>query len=120
LDVVQSEPARRQRVIELAGRLRRSLVHRGVDCLRSEGPIVPVVLGDSQRTVRIAERIRRRGFDVRAIRPPAVAPRTARIRISVHADHTDEQVDALSRALLDELATESVSQPTISVRRGTP
>lgn len=103
LDIVESEPGRRDRVLMLAARLRRRLVNGGVDCLRSTGPIVPVILGDSGLAVRVARGVRSRGFDVRAVRPPAVRPRTARLRVSVHADHTEEQIDHLAEAILGEL-----------------
>ncbi len=96
LEIVAAEPERRQRVLSLARRLREALGERGIDCLDSSGPIVPVMVGDNERALAAAERIRREGFDVRAIRPPSVAAGTARLRISVHADHTEAQIDALA------------------------
>lgn len=101
LDIVAAEPERRARTLALAARLRRLLGAGGVDCARSEGPIVPVVLGENERALRVAEVVRRRGHDVRAIRPPSVAEGTARLRISVHADHTEEQIEGLAAAVLD-------------------
>ncbi len=95
LEIVRAEPERRARVLRLAARLREGLRSRGIDCLESAGPIVPVMVGENQRALEAAERIRLRGFDVRAIRPPSVAPGSARLRISVHADHTETQIDAL-------------------------
>ena len=66
--------------------------------------IVPVVVGDDQRAVRAAEELCKAGFDIRAIRPPTVADGTAPLRISIHADHTaDELADAaaaVARAVL--------------------
>lgn len=49
--------------------------------------IVPVVLGDDPLAVRVATRMQQRGYDVRAIRPPSVPQGTARLRLSIHADH---------------------------------
>jgi 8-amino-7-oxononanoate synthase len=74
------------------------------------GPIVPVILGDSARAVSIARRVQSQGFDVRAVRPPAVRPRTARLRVSVHADHTEEQVDHLAEAILEALAQKETTR----------
>ena len=48
--------------------------------------IIPIVLGDNDRALLVAGQLQARGFDVRAIRPPSVAPGTARLRISVNAD----------------------------------
>jgi 8-amino-7-oxononanoate synthase len=100
LDRMEAEPERRRRALGLAERLRSRLREAGLDCLASEGPLVPVVLGENRRAVAVAEALATRGFDVRAARPPTVAPGTARLRISVHADRTEEEVDALAVALL--------------------
>ena len=62
-------------------------------------PIVPVVLGSEARAVAASELLRRRGIWVPAIRPPTVPPGTARLRVSLSAAHTAEQVTRLGRAL---------------------
>lgn len=106
LDIIADEPERRRRVLYLAGRLRDGLRERGVDCLDSRGPIVPVVIGDNERALGVAARVRQEGYDVRAIRPPSVAPGTARLRISVHAAHTEAQIDGLVGLVPRALAAE--------------
>jgi 8-amino-7-oxononanoate synthase len=104
LDLAAREPERRRRVIALADRLRAALAAGGMPPLGGGGPIVPVVLGGNERALRVAEHVRKRGYDVRAIRPPSVPPGTARIRISVHADHSQEEVDGVARAVLAAVA----------------
>ena len=64
-------------------------------------PIVPVVVGDEAAAIAAAAALRRRGLLVPAIRPPTVAPGTSRLRISLSATHTSEQVRALVAALGD-------------------
>jgi 8-amino-7-oxononanoate synthase len=98
LDRLQAEPERRARVLALAGRLRQQLRRRGIDCPPGAGPIVPVILGGNRRALAAAERLAAAGFDVRAIRPPSVLPGSARLRISVHADHTEAEIDELAQA----------------------
>lgn len=66
--------------------------------------IVPIVLCDDSRTVDVAAKLQERGFDVRAIRPPSVPPGTARLRISIHADHGAATLDALAHALREAVA----------------
>lgn len=108
LDILAAEPWRRRRALALAARLRRRLAAHGIAAdPAAAGPIVPVVLGDNQRAVEVAARLAAAGFDVRAIRPPTVPPGTARLRISVHADHTEAQVDALATALGNAVANET-------------
>ena len=64
-----------------------------------ESPIVPLVLGDAQRTMQVAEALRRRGFLVGAIRPPTVPDDTARLRLTFSAVHAEEDVDHLAAAV---------------------
>jgi 8-amino-7-oxononanoate synthase len=69
-------------------------------------PILPVVVGEGARTLALAERLLARGFFVRGIRPPTVAPGTARLRIVPMATHTPEDMAAAARALAEELTRE--------------
>ena len=99
LDLLDAEPERRKRVCLLADRLRQRFKEAELDTLQSAGPIVPVVLGKSERALAVAQRLQKKGLDVRAIRPPTVAAGTARLRISVHADHTEQQIDQLAKSV---------------------
>ena len=62
-------------------------------------PIVPVVIGEEERAVAASADLLDRGLWVPAIRPPTVPPGTSRLRVTVSAAHTDEQVDGLVAAL---------------------
>jgi 8-amino-7-oxononanoate synthase len=107
LDRLEAEPERRARALALAARLRERLAAAGLgDAVPTgaAGPIVPVLLGDNDRAMSVAAELARRGFDVRAVRPPTVPEGTARLRISVHADRTEVEVDALAEALGEAVA----------------
>ncbi|MGQ9590629.1 MAG: aminotransferase class I/II-fold pyridoxal phosphate-dependent enzyme [Planctomycetota bacterium] len=104
LDILEEEPWRRRRALELAARLRSALRAGGAEGPLGTGTIVPVVLGSPSRALEAARRISQAGFDVRAVRPPAVPPGTARLRISVHADRSEEEVDRLAAATLAALS----------------
>jgi 8-amino-7-oxononanoate synthase len=62
-------------------------------------PIVPVFLGSEDRAMAASAAMLERGLLVPAIRPPTVAPGTARLRVSLSAAHTDEQVAILIEGL---------------------
>jgi 7-keto-8-aminopelargonate synthetase-like enzyme len=62
-------------------------------------PIIPIVLGDEERTLAASRALLDRGLLVPAIRPPTVAPGTCRLRVALSAAHSDEQVDLLVRCL---------------------
>jgi len=99
LDRLARDPIAGARPRQLAKALRARLSRAGFDVRGVDAPIVPLVLGDVARTVALASSLRERGFDVRAVRPPTVPDGTARLRISIHADHTSEMIDALATAL---------------------
>jgi 8-amino-7-oxononanoate synthase len=86
------EPERRQRVLENAARFREGLARAGIATL-GFGPIIPWVLGDPGRALRVAAELRDAGIDVRAIRPPTVPAGTSRIRFTVTAAMSAEAID---------------------------
>lgn len=83
---VQADAAGRHRLHENAIAFRTALAAHD---LRPAGRdyVVPVVVGQDEPSVRAATELQRRGYDVRAIRPPTVPAGTCRLRVSVHADH---------------------------------
>jgi 7-keto-8-aminopelargonate synthetase-like enzyme len=66
---------------------------------RIQSAIVPVILGESERALDAAERLLEAGFVVPAIRYPTVPKDAARLRITVSASHTAEQIAALCESL---------------------
>ena len=94
-----------------AGEQRREMLWRNLARLGDELPrsllgerriqsaIVPVILGEAERALDAAERLLEAGFVVPAIRFPTVAKDAARLRITVSAKHTPEQISALCAAL---------------------
>jgi 8-amino-7-oxononanoate synthase len=99
LDVLAGEPERRARLHALAARMKEGLSALGFDMSRVVAPIFPVVLGEEALALEASRRMRERGFFVRAIRPPTVPPGTSRLRVSLTAGHTEQQVDAFLASL---------------------
>ena len=64
-----------------------------------ESPIVPIVLGDNDRTLAASAAFLEAGFHVPAIRPPTVPRGTSRLRVALSAAHSEEDVRALAQAL---------------------
>ena len=92
LRVLRSDEGRR-----LVERLRRHVT--AVAGAAHPSPIVPVILGDEQAALDASAALAAQGLVVPAIRPPTVAPGTSRLRISLSAAHTDDQVARLREAL---------------------
>ncbi|RXX13653.1 aminotransferase class I/II-fold pyridoxal phosphate-dependent enzyme, partial [Brucella canis] len=70
--------------------------------------IIPIIVGDNERAVRLAAQMQAQGFDIRAIRPPTVPHGTARLRISITLNvglaDIDRMVETLSYATFREAA----------------
>lgn len=79
-------------------RLRQGLSEAGFDLMGSEGPIVPVRVGESKKALAIKSFLDQEGYFAAAIRPPTVPKGTDRIRLSVTTAHTERQLDGLIKA----------------------
>ncbi|MFC3310090.1 8-amino-7-oxononanoate synthase [Blastomonas aquatica] len=65
----------------------------------SDTQILPVIIGDDARTMKIAASLQRQGFDIRGIRPPTVPQGTARLRISITRNVSMGDIGALAESL---------------------
>lgn len=92
LDVVAREPERRRRLATISATLRTRLRALGFEIPPGEGPIIPVIAGSSERALAWSRGLLERGVFVQAIRPPTVPDGTARLRVTLMATHTDDDV----------------------------
>jgi 8-amino-7-oxononanoate synthase len=90
---------RRERLRANVDRLCKGLHAGGFPEPVVAGAIVPVPVGDEERAVRASEALYAKGIFVPAIRPPTVPAGTSRLRVSVRANHTAEQIDRLVESL---------------------
>ncbi len=108
LDVIAKEAWRRDHLRALIARLRAGLEGLPWRLLASDTPIQPLIVGGNEAVVTLSERLRERGLWVPAIRPPTVPMGSARLRISLSAAHTLDDVVTLCAALRS--VTSSVEQ----------
>jgi 8-amino-7-oxononanoate synthase len=90
---------RRQRLHANVARLRAGLRELRLPVIDDATPIVPIVLGDERRALAVAKACLEAGVLAPAVRPPTVPAGTARLRISLRADHTGEQIARLVEVL---------------------
>lgn len=110
LKILRRESWRREKLKELIARFRNGISELGLELMDSPTPIQPVLLKDDALCLQVGERLREKGFLVGAIRPPTVPVGGARLRVTLCAEHSEEQVDALVDAIdstLTELRRES-------------
>jgi 8-amino-7-oxononanoate synthase len=101
LRIVADEPLRRDQLRDLIATAERVLAPYGVAATGSQ--ILPLVLGEAARTMRVAGAIQAAGFDVRGIRPPTVPDGTSRLRISLTLNATAADIEALGEVMEEAL-----------------
>ena len=99
LKLIQTEADRRQHLHELIRYFRQSAQQLGLPLMESITPIQPLLIGDNQRALAISQGLMEQGLLISAIRPPTVPAGTARLRITLCADHCKADIDQLLDAL---------------------
>ncbi len=93
IKVMEEEPELLERLWANTRRFKAELARLGFDIGRSETPITPVMLGDSETTIRFSERLLGEGVFATSVVFPTVPLDRSRIRTIVTAAHSDEQLD---------------------------
>jgi 8-amino-7-oxononanoate synthase len=93
LEIIEAEPQRRIRLMDIAERMHNGLRALGFDTGVSVTPIVPVLVGDQVKCFRFWKALFEAGVFANPVIPPAVEPGHALLRTSYMATHTDEQLD---------------------------
>ena len=92
LEIIREEPQRRQKLWDNTRFLLNGLRKAGFDTLNTATPIIPIVVKEAQTAVTFSQELFERGIFVSAIRPPTVPAHTARLRVTVMATHTREDL----------------------------
>jgi 8-amino-7-oxononanoate synthase len=99
LDIVAQEPHRRTQLLATAADFRLRLSSQGWNIGRSESQIIPLIIGDPNRTMDLAAKLRDAGFFIPGIRPPTVPEGESLLRLSLCYHHTPAIIDALTEQL---------------------
>ncbi|WP_282874196.1 8-amino-7-oxononanoate synthase [Pseudomonas peli] len=101
LELLRSEHWRREHLNALIKRFREGAQAIGLELMDSATPIQPILIGDSGRAMQLSQMLRERGLLVTAIRPPTVPAGSARLRVTLSAAHSLEQLELLLEALAE-------------------
>ena len=95
LELLRSEGWRRDHLNGLIARFRLGAAEIGLTLMDSPTPIQPILIGSSERALKLSSALRERGILVGAIRPPTVPAGSARLRVTFSASHSEAQVERL-------------------------
>ena len=98
--IMRAEPTRIRRLWDNAAHLRRQLEGAGFNFLRTESPILPLLIGAAEDALAMTRRLLEREVYAIAIRPPTVPAGTARLRLTPIADHTRADLDEAIAAII--------------------
>jgi len=99
IEIAQREGDRRARLSHMSALLRKELQNQGWNILTSQSQIIPVCLGSAESALKLAAHLEEQGFYAPAIRPPTVRANECRVRFSVTAMHTNEEIERLLKAM---------------------
>ncbi|MCK4912700.1 MAG: 8-amino-7-oxononanoate synthase [Candidatus Omnitrophica bacterium] len=98
LELVGEEPRRRKDLINNSDYFRERLKDLGLK-VKGSSQIVPMIISDNQKVVKISKELEKKGYWVLPIRPPTVPERESRLRFSVTVNHSKEILEKLIKDL---------------------
>lgn len=81
--------------------MKKKLKEAGISSLPGDTSIIPIIMGEEEKAMELAEKCRERGLLLSAIRPPSVPAGTSRIRLTVTAAHRKEEIDKAVEIIKD-------------------
>jgi 8-amino-7-oxononanoate synthase len=98
LDLIPGMEKERLLLKKRSDNFRVKLAKLGFSCGQSDTNIIPIILGEEERTTTLSRSLLDKGFIVIPIRPPTVPKGQARLRIALSVKHTEEQIERLLKA----------------------
>lgn len=92
-DIIEQRPGLRERLWKNVSQFKAGLRLAGISFIDSGSQIIPVIIGSSNEAVRISRELLERGVFIQAIRPPTVPENTARLRVTLSAAHTEDDIE---------------------------
>lgn len=93
LEIIETEPGLIEQLRQNARFMRDGLKKIGIAVPNSETPIIPLIVGEEAKTMRICNTLLEKGVFAHGIRPPSVPRGTSRLRITVMATHNNEHLE---------------------------
>ena len=101
IDVISSNPSIRQKMWDNVMYVKKLLDEADFNTLHSPTQIIPVIIGNEKASIDVARFLLQKGIMLPSVRWPATDRGNARLRLTISADHTKEQMDGLVRTLIE-------------------
>ena len=105
LILVRTENWRREKLQTLIEQFRKGAAELGIATMNSLTPIQPIMIGDDKEAIVIGQELESRGFLLGVIRTPTVPLGSARLRVTLSTNHTEQNIKQLLEALEDVICT---------------
>lgn len=93
INIIEDEKERRDKLWKLIDRFKVGIKKIGLEVLPTYSAIIPILIGDPEPALKFSKMLREKGVYSPAVRPPSVPPSKCRIRSSIMATHSEEQID---------------------------
>ncbi len=101
LNLIKNNPSFKDEFWQNIGYMRKKLLQAGFDLKKSIGPIVPIVVGEDKKTLKMQDLLLQKGLFLQAIRPPTVPEGASRLRLTIVRGLTTEEMDYAIETLID-------------------
>ena len=99
IHLIQQEPERRAQLWQNREHMYQGLKAMGCHMTKTQSPILPIIVNDPRLAIEMSLGLQKKGIYIPAIRPPTVPKGTSRLRVTVSAEHSTEQIDAALLAI---------------------
>ncbi|MGS0726120.1 aminotransferase class I/II-fold pyridoxal phosphate-dependent enzyme, partial [Shewanella sp. 0m-11] len=95
INMIKQQPERRQKLNDNIACFRAACLEKNIELSDSQTAIQPILIGDAAKTMAVAKRLKEHGFWLGAIRTPTVPVGSARLRLTINANHCQQDILAL-------------------------
>ncbi len=100
LNILRNSDSRQQSLLHNIGYFKQLAQQNDITLMPSNTAIQPVLVGGADQALKLSQQLFDKGLHIAAIRPPTVAKNTARLRITLRTDHTENDIKTLINTLL--------------------
>ena len=93
LEIIEKDEERRVKLLKMSDWFQNELQIAGFNLIKTKTPIIPIMVGQVDKTVEFSKSLLKEGIYIPAIRPPSVPAGTSRLRVSLMATHTQQDLE---------------------------